>query len=146
MRIILLVCLVLISALGKAQTRKSKDKIEYIKSYDYRIIIDITAPFWRTESKYILDNRKMGFYDTLFGKNDMLKPLTLYYISFSKKIDPNNSNAEIIVPFDTTEIDFSEDNSDKLFDLTRVFFQKINFCCIKRNNYLGIRIIWVYLF
>jgi hypothetical protein len=126
-RLFLLASLVLTASSCKTQTQKSKDKIQYVRSYDYRIVIDVSAAFWGFEAKYVLDNRRIGLYDSIDMQNGWLKPLTLYYISYSKKTDTDNQNIEVLVPVDTIEIAFSKENSNKLFDLTKNFFKKMNF-------------------
>jgi hypothetical protein len=108
------------------QTSKSDDRIKIVKQYDYRITIDIWNGFAGYQGKYILNNLRLATYDSS-RDSDIEKPLTLYYISYTRKIDPNNPNIRTLVPLDTSEIPFSKVWSDTLYNLTHNFLKNVQF-------------------
>ena len=124
-RFVFLTCVILILSACKAQTTKAKDKIQYLKCYDYRIVIDIGSSFWGLGTRYILDNGAIDYYDSIDAKQGRLKPLTLYYISLSKTIELNGTGVQTLSPADSVEIKFSKENSDELFNLIRSFFKRL---------------------
>ena len=112
------------------KTQKANQEIKTVKRFNFRITVDIWNGFFGYESKFILNNLRIGSYDSIDVQTPLTKPLTLYHISFQSHQDTKNQNIRMLVPIDTTEIVFSKDLSDTLFILTKDFFESVEF-----NNY-----------
>lgn len=123
----LLLLTLLISGLAACKTKANggPSTIELKKQYDYRIAVDIWNAFSGEKSTYILDNRRIGLYDSIDARNNRLKPLTLYRITYMQKAVDSTESQLWFVPSDTLHLAFSKSQSDTLFELTRAFFQSM---------------------
>lgn len=106
-------------------TNRHKNTIELKKQYDYRIEVEVWNGFAGYASKFVLDNRRIGMYDSLDEINGRLKPLTLYHLSYAQKANKDKPNLFEFIPTDTSQITFTQTQSDTLFELTRTFFQTL---------------------
>jgi hypothetical protein len=107
--------------------KKEKSKVEIIKRYNYLIDIEVWNSFAGDKAKYLVNNTRIGRYDSIDARFNILKPLTLYKISYLQEADKSNPNVRIFVPKDTLKVPFPKHKCDKLFDLTLRFFKSIEF-------------------
>ena len=109
------------------EPQQPNEETKVFKKFDYRITVDIWNGFYGYESKFILDNSLIDHYDSSDANDPMTKPLTLYVISFKSVQNKRNQNIRQLLPIDTTEIAYSRDLSDTLFNLTRNFLKSVDF-------------------
>lgn len=125
MQRLLFLAVIILAFSCAAKTDKISDNIQVVKKYDYLIKVTIWNGLFGLDSKFILNNLGTETFDSSDFNN--AKPFTLYFISNSKKVDLKHPNNLKLVPSDTTEIQFSNQQSDTLFYLTNEFFKNVNF-------------------
>ena len=68
--------------------KKSQQKFQIRKEYDYFIAVEIWSGFPGSKSSFILDNSRVDRFDSSEKNIYGLKPLTLYHISYRLESDP----------------------------------------------------------